>query len=315
MGDGEVYQRDDCDILRRSPIAPTKTNVQRLESSIGLYYYGARWYDPAVGRFIQADSIIPDAGSSQSYDRYHYVGNNPLRYIDPTGNKYCESFDAEGNCQTEKSLSKDWETLTESNDTDLVDPSDLNPDLIAEAIKNGYDQADIDRGMDTYKALKNNKGWWDHYIDWNDPVSIWRFILSLAFTYETYSLRSSNEFPVFKDLMTKAFTNQFWDLTDSFGAAGGLIYIGTMEALNIRIGSLFNDIDSLKLRTSLDEVLRSTSITIIDQSERSNAPNAPYDFGSCPSGCPYTMGTGIDQAIWLSGDNKAYIRSREQFYK
>ena len=33
---------------------------QRLEAGLGLYYYRARWYDPALGRFIQADTIVPD---------------------------------------------------------------------------------------------------------------------------------------------------------------------------------------------------------------------------------------------------------------
>ena len=58
---------------------------QREESSIGLYYYGARWYDPALGRFIQPDTIVPNPGDAQAFDRYAYVLNNPLRYSDPTG--------------------------------------------------------------------------------------------------------------------------------------------------------------------------------------------------------------------------------------
>ena len=36
---------------------------QRNDSSIGLYFYNARYYDPALGRFIQADSIVPGAAS------------------------------------------------------------------------------------------------------------------------------------------------------------------------------------------------------------------------------------------------------------
>ena len=60
---------------------------QKLEEEIGLYYYGARWYDSALGRFVQADIIVPDAGSSSSYDRYAYVENNPLKYTDPSGHR------------------------------------------------------------------------------------------------------------------------------------------------------------------------------------------------------------------------------------
>ena len=36
-----------------------KFTGQRLESGIGLYYYGARCYDPSAGRFVQADSVVP----------------------------------------------------------------------------------------------------------------------------------------------------------------------------------------------------------------------------------------------------------------
>jgi RHS repeat-associated protein len=53
--------------------------------SLGLYFYAASWYDPALGRFAQADTLIPGAGSSQAWDRYAYAMNNALRYIDPTG--------------------------------------------------------------------------------------------------------------------------------------------------------------------------------------------------------------------------------------
>ena len=59
---------------------------QRLDSSSALMYYGARYYDPVLGRFISADSIVPSAGNPQGLNRYAYVYNNPLRYRDPSGN-------------------------------------------------------------------------------------------------------------------------------------------------------------------------------------------------------------------------------------
>ena len=58
---------------------------QKLEEELGLYYYVARWYDSALGRFIQADTMIPDPGSSTAYDRYAYVQNNPINFSDPSG--------------------------------------------------------------------------------------------------------------------------------------------------------------------------------------------------------------------------------------
>lgn len=50
-----------------------------------MYDYGARWYDPALGRFIQPDTIVPNPHNAQAFDRYAYVFNNPLRYADPSG--------------------------------------------------------------------------------------------------------------------------------------------------------------------------------------------------------------------------------------
>ena len=50
-----------------------------------MYDYGARWYDPQIGRFISPDTIIPDPGNSQSFNRYSYVQNNPIKYTDPSG--------------------------------------------------------------------------------------------------------------------------------------------------------------------------------------------------------------------------------------
>jgi RHS repeat-associated protein len=63
---------------------------QRWDPGTGLYWYNSRWYDPLIGRFIQADTIVPQPGNPQSLNRYAYVLNNPLRYTDPTGHVYCQ---------------------------------------------------------------------------------------------------------------------------------------------------------------------------------------------------------------------------------
>ena len=59
---------------------------------IGLYYYVARFYDPVIAHFTQADSIVPQPGMSVAYDRYAYGLNNPSRYTDPTGHYVCEDL-------------------------------------------------------------------------------------------------------------------------------------------------------------------------------------------------------------------------------
>jgi len=68
-----------------------KTNYrftgQRWDQGHGLYWYNSRWYDPLIGRFMQADTIVPQPGNPQALNRYSYVLGNPLRYTDPTGHQ------------------------------------------------------------------------------------------------------------------------------------------------------------------------------------------------------------------------------------
>jgi RHS repeat-associated protein len=58
---------------------------QRLDSSSGLYYYNARYYDPHLGRFIQPDTLVPDPLNPQAWNRFSYCYNNPTSYVDPNG--------------------------------------------------------------------------------------------------------------------------------------------------------------------------------------------------------------------------------------
>ncbi|MHB0968001.1 MAG: RHS repeat-associated core domain-containing protein [Bellilinea sp.] len=58
---------------------------QRSEAEIGLYYYVARFYDPALGRFVSADTVVSEPGNPIDWDRYSYVRNNPVNNTDPTG--------------------------------------------------------------------------------------------------------------------------------------------------------------------------------------------------------------------------------------
>ena len=58
---------------------------QIADDETGLYYYGGRYYDPQLGRFIQADPTVPDPTDSQSLNRYSYCRNNPLNGTDPSG--------------------------------------------------------------------------------------------------------------------------------------------------------------------------------------------------------------------------------------
>jgi RHS repeat-associated protein len=59
---------------------------QRAERGFGLMDYNARYYDPWLGRFVSADTVVPEPGNPQALNRYAYTANNPLKYVDPSGN-------------------------------------------------------------------------------------------------------------------------------------------------------------------------------------------------------------------------------------
>ena len=74
------------------------------ELARGLYFYHARYYDPTLARFIQPDTLVPDPGDPQSLNRYSYVGNNPVRYTDPSGHRVVEDNFGVHSCNTGASI-------------------------------------------------------------------------------------------------------------------------------------------------------------------------------------------------------------------
>jgi RHS repeat-associated protein len=78
----------------RSGTLPTDyTFTGQKADSDGLMYYNARYYDSAIGRFTQPDTIVPNPYNPQDLNRYSYARNNPLKFIDPSGHEYVSGAD------------------------------------------------------------------------------------------------------------------------------------------------------------------------------------------------------------------------------
>ncbi len=57
-----------------------------FEDKIGLSYYGARWYDPTLGRFMATDPVDwVELNAIHAFNRYGYANSNPIRFVDPDG--------------------------------------------------------------------------------------------------------------------------------------------------------------------------------------------------------------------------------------
>ena len=90
-----------------------RDTVSKIGStSIGLYFYGSRYFDPLLGRFVSPDSIIPEASQGvQAWDRYAGINNNPVRWNDPTGHDVGCAGEDKGLCS--KGLTKPGFNLTD----------------------------------------------------------------------------------------------------------------------------------------------------------------------------------------------------------
>ena len=55
------------------------------DAETGLDYFGARYMSSAQGRFTSPDTAGPDLTNPQTFNKYRYALNNPLRYVDPNG--------------------------------------------------------------------------------------------------------------------------------------------------------------------------------------------------------------------------------------
>ena len=106
-----------------TPATDHRFTGQKQDGS-GLYYYNARYYDPVIGQFVSPDTLMPEPGRVDGYNRYMYVMGNPLRYNDPTG--HCKmladgerDWEGDGACwqtafaiygygHTEQSFAEDW---------------------------------------------------------------------------------------------------------------------------------------------------------------------------------------------------------------
>ncbi|MFB5677041.1 polymorphic toxin-type HINT domain-containing protein [Paenibacillus terreus] len=71
---------------------PFRYSGELWDEDAELQYLRARWYDPAVGRFINEDTNEGETTNPLSLNLYTYVVNNPLIYMDPSGH-YFETLD------------------------------------------------------------------------------------------------------------------------------------------------------------------------------------------------------------------------------
>ncbi len=140
---------------------------------------GAAALRPALGRFVQPDTVVPEPGDVQGLNRFAYVRNNPLRYTDPMGHAY------EGGTNPDDPYDPpddEW--------TYLYDPD--NVPITAEAIYSwGYDEQVTAILLRLYASAmywgKGSESWkiLDYWRDHRPGVD-WREVRYCGFTSATF---------------------------------------------------------------------------------------------------------------------------------
>ena len=67
-------------------VNPFRYRGYYYDTETGWYYLNARYYDPNVGRFLSPDTILGANGGLQGYNLFAYCNNNPVMFVDPSGN-------------------------------------------------------------------------------------------------------------------------------------------------------------------------------------------------------------------------------------
>jgi len=96
-----------------------KFTGKERDSERGLDYFGARYNSPGMGRFMTPDPLGGMLVDPQSLNRYSYVRNNPLRYIDPTGMYLCSDSE-KCDSKDDKAFEKARKNDLKSNDPNVV---------------------------------------------------------------------------------------------------------------------------------------------------------------------------------------------------
>ncbi|MBL8091504.1 MAG: RHS repeat-associated core domain-containing protein [Anaerolineales bacterium] len=200
-----------------NPTDYTYTGQYSYTDDFGLMFYNARWYDSSLGRFAQADTIVPSG--IQGLDRYAYVNNSPMNYIDPSGHMACQSNYCDPRWQNIVPLSEAGQRQKATEAEERV-MSLLGFDTFMEynqwAVNNG-DLANIllnAEAGDIVRFSYNNQSGFTSYFDW--------MIMEYEDGYTFYDISNQSR-------ITQADTDGFAEILSNFVTGAGVFHQNNRE--------------------------------------------------------------------------------------
>jgi RHS repeat-associated protein len=149
-----------------------KFTGKERDSETGLDYFGERYYASTQGRFTACDPLMASAttGDPQSWNRYVYVLNNPLRYIDPDGmmqrDAWSQLTEEEQKIIAAKLTLKKGETAQQAFNDKFAKKNDKETAALVTAIKNLIDNAGGHSNSEQWQQIQSVEGGW---VDKKNP--------------------------------------------------------------------------------------------------------------------------------------------------
>ena len=104
VGEQRYYPFGETRLTTGSMFTDKLFTGQREMTGLGIYHYGARFYSPKLGRFLSADTMVPNPANPQDFNCYSYVRNNPIRFTDPSGNIPIDCYNDPSYCSNTTTL-------------------------------------------------------------------------------------------------------------------------------------------------------------------------------------------------------------------
>jgi RHS repeat-associated protein len=112
-----------------------KFNTHELDQT-GLSYFNARYYDSDTGRFISPDPTVPDPSNTQMFNRYMFVGGNPISFVDMDGYQQSESGSSNIVSDVLNTIEDAWNSLTGNSSQESSTPEPPNDNTVTQNDEN-----------------------------------------------------------------------------------------------------------------------------------------------------------------------------------
>ncbi len=144
-----------------------KFNGKELDKQTGYYYYGARYYDPVLSRWLSVD---PLAEKYPGFSPYNFTLNSPVMRVDKNGKNENPIYDKQGNF-----LGTDDKGL--QGEAIIMRKEDFKQGMSHyEAILYGRLYSQLSKGEQTYMILRGMYAHWKFYLpsrpDWDGVVTV-----------------------------------------------------------------------------------------------------------------------------------------------